>query len=91
MAEQREENKKLRAWQRQFFAFSISAEGVPGVSYAVFPDRQAISLFVFSTRHRGRLCGVSQNDSSGPTVFLGQLGEEGTIYSQSSSRGSEKC
>jgi len=34
---------------------------------------------------------VSQNDSSGQAVFLGQLVEEGAIYSQSSSRGSKKC
>ena len=33
---------------------------------------------------------VSQNDSSGQAVFLGQLVEEGAIYSQSSSRGSGK-
>jgi type 1 fimbriae regulatory protein FimB/type 1 fimbriae regulatory protein FimE len=33
---------------------------------------------------------VSQNDSSGQAVFLGQLVEEGTIYSQSSGRGERK-
>jgi hypothetical protein len=33
---------------------------------------------------------VSQNDSSGQAVFLGQLVEEGAIYSQSSSWGSGK-
>jgi hypothetical protein len=33
---------------------------------------------------------VSQNDSSEQSVFLGQLVEEGAIYSQSSGRGSGK-
>jgi hypothetical protein len=41
---------------------------------------------------RGVICGfLSQNDSLESAVFLGQLVEEGAIYTQSSSRGSEKC
>src|SRR5215471_5275927 len=43
--------------------------------------------FVFSTCAPLR---VSQNDSSGQAVFLGQLVEEDAIYAQSSSRGSGK-
>src|SRR5215469_9784475 len=42
--------------------------------------------FVFSTCAPLR---VSQNDSSGQAVFLGQLVEEEAIYAQSSSPGAE--
>src|SRR6516165_7586460 len=55
MVEQREENKKIaRLAEVVFCVFNFSLGGA-GVSYAVFPDCRAISLFVFSTRHR-RLC-----------------------------------
>jgi hypothetical protein len=59
----------------------------------VFPIRGPISLLFFhavlTPKREGKR--LSQNDSSGQAVFLGQLVEEGAIYTQSSSRGSEKC
>jgi hypothetical protein len=48
MAEQREENKKIvRLAEAVFCVFNFSSVGCPGSSYAVFPDRRAISLLVF--------------------------------------------
>src|SRR5262245_57758438 len=61
MAEQREENKKLCAWQRWFFAFSKLKPGGPGwVVTPGFPIARPFRLFVFSTRYR-RLCEVSES------------------------------
>jgi hypothetical protein len=50
MAEQREENKKLCAWRRWFFAFSKLSQGAWGSG---FPDRQAIFAFLFFPRGAG--------------------------------------
>jgi site-specific recombinase XerD len=64
--------------------FSMRLVGaVPGASFTLAAD-------LGHARGQAPLR-VSQNDSSRQAVFLGQLGEEGAIYSQSSSRGSEQC
>jgi hypothetical protein len=60
-----------------FFAFSKLARGHGGRSICRFPDRRAISRFCFFHAAQAPLR-VSQNDSSGQAVFLGQLVEEGT-------------
>src|SRR5262249_52006685 len=67
-----------------FFALSKLSKGAGGGLYAVFPDRWAILLF-----HAAQ-APLRVSHSSGQAVFLGQLGEEGAIYAQSSSRGSGK-
>jgi hypothetical protein len=74
-----------------FLFFSAARWAVSGTSFI-------LAAMVLLARSRGAdtqmrrrsLCGVSQNDSSEQAVFLGQLVEEGSIYSQSSSRGSGK-
>src|SRR5262249_57245114 len=64
------------------FVFNAACRMMPGASLTLAADHGHAAR-VDASR-------VSQNDSSG-SQFFGQLVEERTIYSQSSSRGSEKC
>src|SRR5262249_31121537 len=88
-AEQRKENKKIARLAELFFCvFNFSLVGCRGLRCG-FPRSPGHFAFVFFHADQAPLR-VSQNDSSGQAVFLGQLVEEGAIYSQSSSRGSGK-
>jgi hypothetical protein len=71
-----------------FLRFQNWARGRGAGPYAVFPIAGPFRFCFFHTAQAPLR--VGQNDSSGQSVFLGQLVEEGTINSQSSSRGSKK-
>jgi hypothetical protein len=60
MAESAKKIKNCALGRSGFFPFSKLSQGAWVGLYAGFPDRQAISLFCFSTRYR-RLCEVSES------------------------------
>jgi len=79
-----------------FLRFQFQFTGCPRGSNSRFPDRRAQFRSCFprgadTQNARPGASPLSQNDSSGQSVFLGQLVEEGTIYAQSFDRGSKKC
>ena len=82
--------EKLRTQKRSLFCIFKTGAGGMGGSLCRFSRSPGHFAFVFFYAAQAPLR-VSQNDSSGQSVFLGQLVEEGTIYSQSSSRGSENA
>jgi hypothetical protein len=81
--------KKLRGHRRGLLnALSFFSSGGAGGLYAGFPIAGPISLLFFHAAQAPLR--VSQNDSSGQAVFLGQLVEEGLLYTQSVRHGGGK-